>query len=149
MFHFQVSYLSTLSTAKLFSVGDGRMNMEHRWNYADRGKRRTWEKNLFHCQYVHHKSHIDWTSAIRRRHLNIETWQGRDVPCFTSVSPSGCQPDTSNNPQLLLSDPHPLMSLDKNLINSYVINIYTRYDGSDCDYPRCDGVQFGKRYRQP
>jgi hypothetical protein len=139
-FHLQVSYLQTLSTAKLFSVGEIGMNMEQWWDYADRGKPTYWEKNLFHCQYVHQKSHIDGTSAVRRRHLNTEPWQGRDVLCFTSVSQSRCQTDTSNNSQHLLSDPHRLMSLDKNLRNAYVINDYTRYDGSDCDCPRCDSV---------
>jgi hypothetical protein len=33
--------------------------MEPRWNYTDRGKPKNSEKNLSHCHFVHHKSHMD------------------------------------------------------------------------------------------
>jgi hypothetical protein len=35
------------------------MNMEHWWNDTDRGKLKYWERNLFHCDCVDHKSHTD------------------------------------------------------------------------------------------
>jgi hypothetical protein len=34
--------------------------MEHRWNEIDRGKPKYSGKNLYQCQFVHHKSHMDW-----------------------------------------------------------------------------------------
>jgi len=30
-----------------------KMNMEHWWNDADRGKRKYWERNLLQCHCVH------------------------------------------------------------------------------------------------
>jgi hypothetical protein len=33
--------------------------MEHWWNEIDREKPKYSEKNLFQCQFVHHKSHMD------------------------------------------------------------------------------------------
>jgi hypothetical protein len=32
---------------------------ESRWNDIDRGKPKNSEKNLFHCHFVDHKSHMD------------------------------------------------------------------------------------------
>jgi hypothetical protein len=34
-----------------------KVNMEHWWNETDRGKQKYWEGDLFHCLWVHHKSH--------------------------------------------------------------------------------------------
>jgi len=42
------------------------MSVEHRWNDADRGKLKKWERNLSHCHCVHHVSHMDSPG--------IETW---------------------------------------------------------------------------
>jgi hypothetical protein len=34
--------------------------MEHWWNEIDRVKPKYSGRNLFQCQFVHHKSHMDW-----------------------------------------------------------------------------------------
>jgi hypothetical protein len=34
--------------------------IEHRWNEIDREKPKYSRKNLSQCQFVHHKSHMDW-----------------------------------------------------------------------------------------
>jgi len=34
-----------------------KMSVEHWWHDTDRGKQKNWEKNLFQCPFVHHKSH--------------------------------------------------------------------------------------------
>jgi hypothetical protein len=36
------------------------MNMEHWYNDVDRGNRKYWETNLYHCHTVHHTCHINW-----------------------------------------------------------------------------------------
>jgi hypothetical protein len=38
--------------------------MEHQWNEIDRGKPKYSGKNLFHCHFVHHKSHMDCSWAL-------------------------------------------------------------------------------------
>jgi hypothetical protein len=36
--------------------------MEHRWNETDKGKPKYSGKNLSQCNFVYHKSHMDWPS---------------------------------------------------------------------------------------
>jgi hypothetical protein len=49
--------------------------MEHRWNVIYRGKPEYSGKNLYQCNFVHHKSHMDWSrdrtraSAVGGRQL--------------------------------------------------------------------------------
>jgi hypothetical protein len=38
---------------------------ERWWNNTDRQKSKNSEKTLFQCHFVHHKSHMDWASAVR------------------------------------------------------------------------------------
>jgi hypothetical protein len=42
-----------ISFVSLFQV------MEHRWSETDRGKPKYSRKNLSHCHFAHHKSHMD------------------------------------------------------------------------------------------
>jgi hypothetical protein len=35
------------------------VSMECWWSVIDKGKTEYWERNLFHCHFVYHKSHID------------------------------------------------------------------------------------------
>jgi len=44
------------------------MNMDQWWNDADRGNLKYSEKNLSHCHFVHHKSHIDYCVVDARPH---------------------------------------------------------------------------------
>jgi hypothetical protein len=41
-------------------IGD-LMSLENVWNSADREKSKYSERNLSQCQFVDHKSHIDWS----------------------------------------------------------------------------------------
>jgi hypothetical protein len=145
-----IVYLPTSSPAELFGAGDRWMNMEQWWNDADRGKPTYLEKSLFHCQCVHHKSHKEGTSAVRRRHLNTEPWQGRAV--MFCVLPQFLKRMSDRYFTQLAASPVRSTPTDvtwqKPQKKSHVINNYVWYDGSDCDFPRCDRVQFGKRYRQ-
>jgi len=36
-----------------------KISIEHWWDDTDRGKQKYWQKNLFQCLLVHHKSHVD------------------------------------------------------------------------------------------
>jgi hypothetical protein len=42
------------------------MSMEHSWNDNEKGKLKYINKNLFHCHFVHHKSHTDWPGTEPR-----------------------------------------------------------------------------------
>jgi hypothetical protein len=37
-----------------------KISMGHRWNNTERGKLKYLEKNLSHCHFIYHKSHMDW-----------------------------------------------------------------------------------------
>jgi hypothetical protein len=44
---------------KMISFYSFFLAMEHRWNETDRGKPKYSGKNMSHCHFVHHKSHVD------------------------------------------------------------------------------------------
>jgi len=37
-----------------------KISMEHWWDGTERGKPKYWEKDLYQCHFIYHKSHIDW-----------------------------------------------------------------------------------------
>jgi hypothetical protein len=47
---------------------------EHRWNEIDRGKPKYTGKNLSQCQFVHHKSHMNWPGI----ETGLPRWEAGD-----------------------------------------------------------------------
>jgi len=42
-----------------------KMNMEHWWDDTDSGKPKYWEKNVFKCRFIRHRSPMDWSRIER------------------------------------------------------------------------------------
>jgi hypothetical protein len=37
--------------------------MKHWWKKTNKGKLKYIEKNLYHCHFLHHKFHMDWSGT--------------------------------------------------------------------------------------
>jgi len=70
------SYLSVLlkDAINCTHCTDKTVNLELWWNETTREEVKSWEKNLSQCQFVHHKSDIEWTGVQPAENPQLSCW---------------------------------------------------------------------------